>query len=424
VPGLLAEAGYRTGLFGKSHFVPRPCEANHIAGRWKQGDPLPAPGLEADTDFWSAFDDPYLGFEVHHGAGGHNADRAPDMHYRAWLKEKGVDLATVDALHRPLYEAKPGEWPLPPELHQTTWIVDESLKFINAAGEDPWFCWTSIQDPHSPFVCPDPWYSQVEPEAQAPDLEEHPGKPAYYDSLVKEGIFEHGAHNFYEENGLGVPHTLGGRKIQGEDAIRARRAYKAMCNMIDEGVGRLVEHLKKTGQYDNTLIVFTSDHGDFLGDHGLWYKGLPAFDASQRVPLVVKAPGQELTGACNDLVSLIDLPTTFLEAAGVQPPPTFQGLSQLEAFAGRREAVREHLLVECNATARANQFTLVTAEWKLVVYQSISDGELYNRIDDPHQRSNLWDDVSVTSVKAELLHRLSRELLYRDSHQYPRIAPA
>lgn len=221
------------------------------------------------------------------------------------------------------------------------------------------------------------------PEAAPPAREAHPGKPAFYDLLEREGVFEHGTRDFYDEDGLGVPHTLGGGKIDGQAAIDARRAHKGMCNLIDHHVGRLIAHLRRTGRYDDTLIVFTSDHGDFLGDHGLWFKGLPAFDESQRVPLVVKAPGQQSTGPADDLVSLIDLPATFLAAAGLPIPPRFPGVNQLEAFAGRGPAARDQLLVECNPSSRANQFTLVTAERKLIVYQNIPDGELYHRPGDP-----------------------------------------
>lgn len=426
LPELLQRAGYATGLFGKSHFVPRPVECHHAAGRWQQGDPLPVDDLAHDTDFWAAHDSPYLGFERFRGCAAHNCDRIPDQHYRAWLRDQGADLAEMDALHRPPPEKRTGRWDLPPHLHQTAWITEESIRFIREAegGGRPWFCWTSIQDPHSPFVCPDPWFSDVPAETQPPAIPDHPGKPAYYQLLVDRGIFEDGAVRFYDEDKLGVPHTLGGRSVAPEKALVSRRAYKAMCNMIDHYLGRIFQTLEDEGTLDNTWIVFTSDHGDFLGDHGIWYKGLPAFDESQRVPLVVRAPSTGQRGECRDLFSLIDLPSTFLSIAGLPIPPDWQGLDQSATLSGSGPGKRECVLVECNPTSRANQFTLVTPEWKLVVYQSIAEGELYHRPSDPAQRNNLWLHPGHAAAKTDLLHTLSREILRRDGHQNPRIANA
>ena len=426
IADLLGGAGYRTGLIGKSHFVPRKAEPAHALGSWHPGDPLPEDDAEAyQTDQWRDIRRPYCGFDTYATSRNHNADSRPDQHYRAWLEAKGADLDEIDLLHGRARDQKVGRWELPARYHQNTWTSEESIRFMREARSEgrAWFCWASYQDPHSPYVCPDPWFGQVSPETAPPPSPSHADKPAFYDLLVQRGIFEDGARRFYEE-GQGVPHTINGSAMSDDEKIAARRAYKAMCNFIDDSVGELIRHLESTGELDNTYIVFTSDHGDFLGDHGLWYKGLPAFDAGQRVPLVVWSPKAKCHGQRDALISLIDLPATTLAWAGLPPPDTFQGHDHSGVFAGESDGLRDSLLVECNATRRVNQITLVTEAWKLVTYHNLEEGELYDRHTDPAQEHNLWADPDHRQTRDQLLQRLVRETLARDARQNARLANA
>jgi len=153
VPGALAAGGYRTGIVGKTHFVARPDEAAHMAG-----------GRNPDPAFFREWNGPYCGFDYVRGADGHTINHIPAMHYRVFLEEAGVDYQQWFPRMGPDYDhSRCGLWNIPPEYHDTTWVTGLTREFIRDNAGRPWCCWASYQDPHEPFVCPDPWYSSVDP---------------------------------------------------------------------------------------------------------------------------------------------------------------------------------------------------------------------------------------------------------------------
>ena len=125
------------------------------------------------------------------------------------------------------------------------------------------------------------------------------------------------------------------------DAKDKMAAYYAMVELIDHNVGRLLDHLEESGQRENTLFIFTSDHGEMLGDHGLISKGCRFYEGLVRVPLIMALPGRFRDARrCEALVELIDIAPTLLDLAGVPHPPRMQGRSLLPILAGECGAGR------------------------------------------------------------------------------------
>ncbi|MCW8131918.1 MAG: sulfatase-like hydrolase/transferase [Planctomycetota bacterium] len=432
LPGELSNAGYGTAMIGKTHFTSRAIEAKHTAGllHARKEDPDPP------EDFWTAYDGPYLGFEFVRVGWGHTNERVPGEHYRAWLNAQGVNLDDYHGVHGMEALRHPGGkdviptglWSnVPEQYHKTKWITDETLGFVEreqAAGR-PWFCWTSYEDPHFPFVCPDPYYSAVDmrgvafPRHRPGELD---GKPPFYNTYYKTGAWNDGRTDFYD--GHSVPAC---RRDRWHSVETDTQAYIGMCNMIDAYVGRIVERLRALGALENTLLVFTSDHGEYLGHHGFWGKGIPAYEDAQRVPCVAhwpKASAQARKGRTQALFSLVDIPQTFLDAAGVPAPPGMQGVSQVPVLKGEKASVRDWAMLEMHATPKVYQQTYITCRHKLVVYRDAPYGELYDLEKDPEQFENLWDDPAHAATRRELMHRFLKANMEKDGVLPPRIAPA
>lgn len=400
----LTRAGYRTASIGKTHFVARNLEGPHIAGD--------AAGREPDESFWDTFDGPYCGFEFLRHNAGHTCNQLPDSHYRSWLRKRGKNL---DHLHWPVKTPDPagvdsGKWHMDENDTTTAWITREGLQWIEHrtnAGE-PWFCMLNYQDPHAPYVCPDPWYSGVDMSTvrlggyREGEMEQ---RPPFYRSFIEEGVYR-------DENGKELADD---QKIASlfnaafpADQHRAYQGYIGMVNMLDAAVGRVIDYLETTGQLDNTLIIFTSDHGDFLGNHGVYEKGAFAFDDCQRVPAIMHWPGAQkgALGMVDGFFNHVDMLPTTLEAAGVPLPQAVQGHSLLPALQGRFDAIPDWALVDFYVSSRLHQQTLVHDDWKLVLYERQSWGELYNLGQDPDQYHNRFDRREDEAVRLRLQRKM------------------
>lgn len=406
----LSAAGYRTGLFGKTHFVCRKDEAAQAAGF-----PNPPPSFFRDHT------GPYLGFDEVKLSSGHTTMTVPEMHYRAWLEEQGVDASPWFPAMRGGHDPEEcGPWNIPPEYHDTAWVAGNTNDFITRHRDEPWFCWASFQDPHEPFVCPEPWWSRVRMDEVETYEGYRPGefddKPFFYsvDSKIWE---ERGWPEF--EDGHGVPCAWPRAKLT-ERARAALQATLGMVGFIDDRVGAMLATLEETGQLENTLVVFTSDHGELHGHHGIWHKGLHAYEDCQRVPLLVRAPDCAPRGTVQALANLVDLPRTLLAAAGLEPPPGTQGHDLGPVLRGETDRVCEATFIESHVTPRVYQTTMVTADHKLVVYRDLEDGELYDLNADPDQYRNLWALPEYADLKSALLHQYAREMMKREGVHAPR----
>jgi len=396
LPQLLAEAGYHTGARGKIHYHPAGGEAQ---GYWPENRLTAA----SDADLTR----PYLGFESIALACGHG-DVAPGLHSR-WLQEKHPEIYARRGPQHAL--AVPDPWLLsadkldtyktaiPEEFYPTTWVVDRTGEMIEQI-EEPFFAWCGINDPHHPFKPPGRYWDMFRPEdmplpvRRRGELED---KPPHL-------------RGFYEGDFKGLDSDgflLGSRHLTDRQLRLIRAAYYGMVAMIDDGVGRLLSALRARGVEENTVVIFVSDHGELLGDHGLILKGPIHYGGLLRVPIVLRCPkliprGRRVAG----LAGLIDLFPTILELAGVPVPEGTQGESLAAQITGRSLRAHDEVHVEDDCDRLGLRLrTLITEQWRCTWYAGKDYGEIYDLKQDPDEFENLWA-ACPDAVRSELFGRL------------------
>ena len=212
-----------------------------------------------------------------------------------------------------------------------------------------------------------------------------------------------------------VPQSPGAGEVAsagGRDAKTLQAAYYAMIKLIDDVLGRILETLEETGQRERTVIIFTSDHGEMLGDHGLIQKGCRFYEGLVRVPLIFSWPGHFEQGLRSDaLVGLLDKAPSLLDLAGLEISDRIQGMSLLPILKGEVPPSHHRDFVRCEFYDALDQpdGTFATMyrdrRYKLVMYHGHAHGELYDLETDPGEFENLWDASSAQSLRLELMKR-------------------
>jgi hypothetical protein len=214
------------------------------------------------------------------------------------------------------------------------------------------------------------------------------------------------------------------------DAKQHQADYWAQIDLIDENVGRLISTLEETGQDKNTVIIFTSDHGDMCGDHGMRAKGCRFYEGLIRVPLIFWFPGRFRKGLVSKaLVELTDIAPTLLDIAGGQIPSHMQGRSLLPILEGRKnpDTHRQFVRSEFYDTLESKELppafaTMIrTRDFKLVVYHGHVLGELFNLSKDPNEFDNLWNQKDYEEKQFELLKLCFDATILACSSQMPLI---
>lgn len=364
---MLADQGYRCGLAGKLHL------ASCADGR-----------VERRTDD---------GYEVFHWSH-HPQPDWPENAYTQWLTAQG---RSWDELHgQPISDYVTRG--IPAEFHQTTWCAEMAIDFIRSSDERPWlFSWNCF-DPHHPFDPPASYYQRYEPDEMDLPLwreGEWEQKPIY------QRLDHEWAH--HEPGGFHVA------AMTERDHREVKAAYYAMIELIDDQVGRILQTLDDSGQSDNTIVIFMSDHGEMLGDHGLYYKGPHFYEPSIRAPLIIRWPGRFVAGQRSSaLVELVDLVPTLLEACELPIPAGVQGRSLLPIGMGKVDPAQHRDAVYCeyyNAWTHHRSYGTMmrTRNEKIVVYHGIDEGEYYDLDADPHEFHNLWREPAVATRREQLL---------------------
>jgi arylsulfatase A-like enzyme len=185
-----------------------------------------------------------------------------------------------------------------------------------------------------------------------------------------------------------------------------------MITMIDDAVGRLIKRLKALGLDDNTVIVFTADHGDYMGDHGVMLKLLLHFQGLIRVPFVWREPGNSEIGRRTDLGSSIDIAPTILARAGVQPYNGIQGRDLFHSESPEGVLVEEDSARQIRGYDRFQRLrTLVTGDWRMTLRQDEAWSEMYNLRDDPYEMNNLYDDPQHRGQRDAMTEQLLRHII-------------
>jgi arylsulfatase len=385
VTKLLAEANMYGGLAGKLHI-----SACH---------PKVAPLTERRLD------DGYAEFHWSH----HPDADWPTNAYIRWLAERGAVYARTPYANSAYVQTS-----MTTELAQTTWCAHKAIDVIEAAAstDQPWLFSVNMYDPHHPFDPPLEW---LEPYLERLDTLPLPSyQPGELDHKpLFQRIDHRAAYN--------IPGQYPYAEMQEADHRLVRAAYWAMVDLIDAQVGRILDALDRTGQRDNTLVIFMSDHGEMLGDHGIYLKGPYFYEPAIRVPLIIAWPGMIPAGRRSSaLVELVDIAPTLLEAAGLRVYPGMQGRSFWQLLTGNAPLHQHRDDVYCeyynampwhrNPTAQATMVR--TAEHKLTVMHGQRDGELYDLSNDPAETTNRWSDPPYRDLKGELLQRLTDRMAW------------
>lgn len=364
---LFADAGYTCGLAGKLHLAT--CANGVVETR---------------------IDD---GYEVFHWSH-HPQPDWPENAYTQWLHSKGTSWEELYGGPSTDY-IKHG---VPEEFNQTTWCADKTIEFIREQKGEPWFFSYNCFAPHHPFDPPAEFLAQYNP-ADMPLPKTKTGElenKTTYQQL--DGQFAHNDPNAYDMG-----------KMTDRDKQEITAAYYAMVELIDKQVGRMVSALEETGQLENTIVIFMSDHGEMLGDHGFYLKGPHFYDEAVRVPLVFSWKDRfqaDLRADC--LMELIDIAPTLLEASGLEIPEYIQGRTLLPILLGQAPAGqhRDYVFSEYyNAWTHKHSYgsMLRTREEKMVVYHGTDQGELYDLKSDPDEFENLWSDASHAELKMRMM---------------------
>lgn len=388
LPRLLRNAGYTSANIGKLHFLPhanRDHRAVHPDYGFDQLEIADEPGPYEDA-------------------------------YRAWVRRVAPDQLDLISLGLPPTAAiwrrtmgitesvaHPDErFPMRAlpfrgrsDLTHTAFVAEQTCAFIEQHREGLWCCVAGFYSPHSPWVAPQEFLDRYDPTRLQlphfpPEVEEQrgvavPGAP--HDSIMRAGASD-------------------------AELRAARHGYYAMVSEVDHHVGRILRQLEATGQDDNTLIIFTSDHGDWLGEHLRYGKGYPGDDAVSRVPLIVRWPGgQRRPGrTVGAIVELVDLVPTILACAALQIPPHLQGRSlsgvladEVDAEAGHDAALMEH----------SGWKTLRTPQFRYLVE---ADGResLFDLASDPGEYHNVADRPEYAETLNEARRRLIQRLIVRE----------
>ena len=423
---VLRAAGWRTALIGKAHFqnvtdIPAPPRKPRGSGAAPDSAVLRARrdqrggagyGHEVRS-LWARNPDhalpvPYYGFDHVRLCIGHG-DQV-EGHYTSWLRARHPDPDSLrgpaNALDDPQSRvAQCWQTALPEELHPTSYIADEAERFLAAqTGAAPFLLQVSFPDPHHPFTPPGKWWSMYDPA----DVE----LPAtFHTPLLARNDLPDAALRAYRM-GDDDPHSHWPFHL---DEIAMRRIlalnYGAI-SFIDAAIGRILSALQAQGLDKDTVIIFMSDHGDYMGDHGTVLKMGLHYRSVIRVPFLWRdTAARARSGVLHRQASAIDFAPTLLQRAGLQIPIGMQGQ---DIFA--EEDAAAPVLIEDpgiavfgDADARSAITTLVHEGWRLSLLEDAPGwGELYNLNDDPDESVNLWDDSAAASIKLRLLEALAR----------------
>lgn len=302
------------------------------------------------------------------------------------------------------------EWPIDEDMHPDAFVGDLAAWWIDSYPRtEPLFLQIGFPGPHPPY---DPPQRYAEPYL-AKDL---PIQGVMDEELAMQppplrALREHNVEVDHDS----VVHDLDPTP---EQLHRLRAYYLANVTLIDEKVGQILERLDARGYLDDAVVVFTSDHGDCLGDHGHIQKWT-MYDIITRAPTIVWSPGRFRPGTrLDELIQQMDLGATFLELAGVEVPSSMEAISVLPALEGRERVERPFVFAEHSRDniLQATEFmTMVRSrDWKLVHFLDEPFGQLFDLVQDPREVRNLWDDPEHQAKKQELLNVL-REWLVRSN---------
>ena len=378
---MLKRAGYRTYAMGKLHFLPyeppdQPrlvhgfehvdlCESGRIIGQYDPKGELD--GIEDYFDYLKSVG--WQGYSRAHGAGNN--------------------------------DVRPSPSPLPSEHHVDHWIADCTMRQLDRHQREfpdqPFFMWMSSPKPHSPYDPPRPYDAMYDPRA-IPRLV---GSPDDLDDRNP------------EINRTRITHALPELSPEAWQVIRAY--YYGCITFLDAMIGRVMNHLKMHDLIENTLILFTSDHGDLLGDFGSSFKR-NHLNGSVRIPFLAAGPGVARGKISDALVGLQDIFPTFEAQASIQNRQQVQGIDLTPVLSGASEKVRDHFY--STTEGPCGQSAMVTdGRWKYIYTEANGIEELYDLENDPLETYNLARSRGHEKKLTDIREQLRQCALDQDDHE-------
>ncbi|MCB1511285.1 MAG: sulfatase-like hydrolase/transferase, partial [Hyphomicrobiaceae bacterium] len=425
---VLREGGYRTALIGKSHLQPM-LDLKQLKGVFPDTGPISEaikdtnsyrvelPENLENTDALK-IPTPYYGFDQVNLVSDHG-DR-PTGHYFGWLKSEVPDewrCFRDSANELPHNYSCPQAYrtPVPERLYPTSYIAQSAKSFIERHRSDsPFFIVASFPDPHHPFNPPGRYWDMYDPERFSVDLpfSAHRNPTPLLQAIRND--FDSGTQNTQAHASF----MASERQLQEAMALSA-----GMITMIDDAVGQLIATLKRTGHWDNTIVIFTSDHGDFLGTFSMLLKGPHMHHSVYKVPFIWRSPETHRSNICTALHSCVDIAPSIIAATGLKP---YYGIQGLDIWGVTK---RDTLLIEYEDNSRGRPYfgdhipvlrTLLTNEHRLTVYQDEEWGEIYDLIGDHDETVNLWDCERHQALRLKLVQALANEMIRcRETSPFP-----
>ncbi|MEM6386845.1 MAG: sulfatase-like hydrolase/transferase [Pseudomonadota bacterium] len=402
--GALAASGYKTAFFGKAHF-----STFHTFEATGTPECLKSSAQYPETWFG-----PYMGFNhVELMLVGHNwflPEKPPHgQHYERWFYADGRGDEKNARYRENASDTKDAAqtWhsKLPVAWHNSTWTADRTIEWLkHGRGAEPFCTWVSFPDPHHPFDAPEPW-SRLHDPAEV-DLPKHrrrtfEGRPWWHEQVLT-------AEPEGDRKDAEIRKSYSRIGEQTDEQLREIIANTyGQIALIDHNVGRILIALDEAGLSENTIVIYISDHGDWLGDHGLILKGPMHYDGLLRVPMIVRGPGVPVAKKVDAPVSTLDLGPTFLDYGNADALQTQHGASLrplIETETATREfALNEWELLPTRAGVGLSLRTVRTKTHTLTIDQQSGAGELYDMMADPNETSNLFDDPKQATLRSKLI---------------------
>ncbi|WP_282940855.1 sulfatase-like hydrolase/transferase [Paenibacillus sp. RC67] len=413
--------GYRTALVGKAHFQP-------LKGT-EEFPSLEAYPILQDLDYWREYKETFYGFDHVELARNHTNEAHVGQHYALWMEEQGCMewrdyfLPPTGNMDRSIQHT----WPIPEKYHYDKWIADRTNNLLEQykEGDESFFLWASFFDPHPDYLVPEPWDKMYDPEKLTlPQAVpgEHDNNPPHF-KLTQEAQADFSA---WKESGFDIHGYHSHQRYNEQEQRRNMATYYGMVSLMDKYIGSILDKLEVLGLADNTIVVFTTDHGHMFGHHGMHFKGGFHYEDLIKLPFIVRYPGKVPAGHTSSAMqSLVDLAPTFLAFCGIPVPHAMTGVDQSAVWLGELSAARDHVLCEFHhEPTTIHQKTLVTERYKITIYYNQTYGEIFDLIEDPQELYNRWDDPRFAQLKSELLLQYAWAELGKESLPMPRIAQA
>jgi len=423
---LLRDAGYHTGLIGKSHLqsftglaatnryepqAGKTAPSPNLRDAFKNNRHTPDYDLEIaprwDTPMAERIDGDFYGFEHVQVAADHGDQACGD--YLLWARQQDPDFDQLVGPQNALpgnYASAPQVWrtAVPEELYSTSWIADQSQQWLadRARDDQPFFLQMSFPDPHHPFTPPGRYWDMYHPSEI--ELPASFGKGKLPPVVAMQEALTAGTDARDNQNPFAVT----------EDETRLITALTyGMVTMIDDAIGRVMKSLEQAGLADNTVVVFTSDHGDYMGDHGLMLKLLLHYQGLIRVPFIWADPAAANGAETDDgLASSIDISASILSRAGIQPFNGMQGRDLFDSEPPEAVIVEEDSQRTMTGFDRPQRIrTVVTERYRMSLREGEDWDEFYDLQQDPDELHNRFNDPAHADEQRQVTETMLRRTI-------------